>query len=429
MISVLSKPANQIGSADIQELIDSQVPEGEQIEFKESLTTGDGSPDRWVTQGDRIGRRAKNKILEESAAFANAYGGTLVLGIAEADTRPPVAAKISPIPLCMELGERLKLVFRDGVEPQIPSLEIFAVETDGNNGVVIIRTGKSRMAPHRVKPTRECTIRRGDRCEKMSMREIQELTLNASRGLELLEQRLSVRANTFRDEFRRLREPRAAYGIRVTAVPVVDEIRLRRVFRRTDLFPPNVSTSLANSSELDSSVNFPAHPRIWRPRLRYARSEYGDDGSYKKKPEVGHDHIYWEMHCDGTVEIGFLSCADVEGTPFRLYPDWPVHMLATAGSWANKVKKVCSTPALEYAIEIEIQSIGRNLPVASGYRSSDAVAVNDEIGELVQGSVKFPRYSLTESSEVIVILANFECDFWNSMGIDFGLNESVFSVT
>ena len=39
MIEVLSKPAEQISAGDIQSLIDSEVPEGEQIEFKEDTTS------------------------------------------------------------------------------------------------------------------------------------------------------------------------------------------------------------------------------------------------------------------------------------------------------------------------------------------------------------------------------------------------------
>ena len=43
MIAVLSKPADQVGVSDLKELIDSEVPESDQIEFKESLsTTRDG---------------------------------------------------------------------------------------------------------------------------------------------------------------------------------------------------------------------------------------------------------------------------------------------------------------------------------------------------------------------------------------------------
>jgi len=47
VISVLAKAMEQIGPDDIQELIDSAVPEGERIEFKESLRTRcDGG--QWV---------------------------------------------------------------------------------------------------------------------------------------------------------------------------------------------------------------------------------------------------------------------------------------------------------------------------------------------------------------------------------------------
>ena len=198
MISVLSKPLDQIGPGDLQELIDSEVPEGEQIEFKRSLRSkGDGTADRWLTHGDGIGERARDQILEEAVAFANAYGGVLLLGIAESrgsEPKPRVAAEISPIPRCADLAERLKLVFRDCVEPQIPRVEIVAVPTCGDGGVVVIRTGRSRMAPHRVEPTRKCPIRRSDRCEEMTMREIQDLTLNLSRGLERLERRLKQRS-------------------------------------------------------------------------------------------------------------------------------------------------------------------------------------------------------------------------------------------
>ena len=42
MIGVLSKPAHQIGISAIEELIASNVPEGEQVEFKESLSTEKG---------------------------------------------------------------------------------------------------------------------------------------------------------------------------------------------------------------------------------------------------------------------------------------------------------------------------------------------------------------------------------------------------
>ena len=44
MIAVLSKPADQVGVSDLEQLIESEVPESDQIEFKESLPTKDGPP-------------------------------------------------------------------------------------------------------------------------------------------------------------------------------------------------------------------------------------------------------------------------------------------------------------------------------------------------------------------------------------------------
>ena len=208
MIEVLSKPADQIRISDIESLIDSQVPESEQIEFKESLPARRNSTDPWIEGNNTIGNQAKDKILEEVVAFANAYGGVCLLGIKESRTKPPVATEISPIPRCAELAERLKLVFRDRVEPQLPQIEIIPIKTDGESGVVICRVGQSRLAPHRVTKTFVCPIRRSDRCEKMSMREIQDLTLNISRGLERLERRLSERSERFHQEFDRLKRTR-----------------------------------------------------------------------------------------------------------------------------------------------------------------------------------------------------------------------------
>ena len=80
MTEVLSKPADQIGIDDIKALITSKVPEGEQIEFKESLPAKKQPLDPWITGKDEIGDPAKNKILEEVVAFANAHGGALLLG-------------------------------------------------------------------------------------------------------------------------------------------------------------------------------------------------------------------------------------------------------------------------------------------------------------------------------------------------------------
>lgn len=172
MTAVLSKPAGDIDRADIEALISEQAPEGARIEFKESLPAGKGKTNAWLRDGSEIGKYARDKILEETVAFANAFGGALVLGIAESAGKPPIAERIAPLPRCADLAERFRQAFRDCVEPQLPSLEIVHVPVDGDSGVIVFRTGRSRLGPHRVAPTLVCPIRRADRCDPLSMREI-----------------------------------------------------------------------------------------------------------------------------------------------------------------------------------------------------------------------------------------------------------------
>ena len=183
----------------------------------------------------KVGRHAKDQILKEVVSFANAYGGALVLGIEEdKNSTPPVAKAIRAIPKCEVLAERFRIIFRDRVEPKLPSCDVFAVVTRGaDDGIVVFRVpGRSRLAPHRIKGTWICPVRRWDRSEEMSMREIQDMTLNVTRGLERLDRKLQERAARFEHEFERLASPDCAYGLRITALPVGHDVSLPTIVGR-----------------------------------------------------------------------------------------------------------------------------------------------------------------------------------------------------
>ena len=155
MIPVLSKPADQVDSDDIMSLVTSRIPEGEPVEFKRELPAK-GGQDSWMVDQKKIGQHAKDQILKEVVAFANAFGGVLVLGIEESSAVPRVAQDVHPVPRCVELAERFQLVFRDRVEPHLAHLEVFGVTTSGTEGVVVFRVPKSRRAPHRITRTWIC---------------------------------------------------------------------------------------------------------------------------------------------------------------------------------------------------------------------------------------------------------------------------------
>ena len=425
MLGVLAKPANQIGISDINSLVDSNVPEDEQIEFKESLSTKEDTVDPWASGKNKIGDRAKDALLKEAVGFANAYGGAVLLGIGESEAKPPVANRIVPIQRCADLAERLKLVFRDRVEPQLPRIDIFAVRTDGENGVVIIRVGRSRLAPHRVTRTLICPARRSDRCEEMSMREIQDMTLNVSRGLERLERHLSERAELFRQEFKRLQDPTSAWGIRLTAATVGDEIRIDRVFRQPGLAeefnePWHKVLHLQDGSErpvkgLDSQYH--ELPNFWKPRLRATRAE--PESTLRNNLPY---NSYRELHCDGLVEVGHVSINNYpEGQAHScsLSPDLAVCMFANVAVWADRIRKESRTPTAEYALVVEVISVGGGPVVVFNPDIYQRLA---QIAPLTfqPGPTTFPRYSLGSPDEIPALIALFHRDFWNSLGRDTG---------
>ena len=83
----------------------------------------------------------------------------------------------------------------------------------------MFRTGRSRLGPHRVASTLVCPVRRADRCEALSMREIQDMTLNLAHGTERLERQLRERSRKFEEEFKRLETPDDAFGFRMNGRP------------------------------------------------------------------------------------------------------------------------------------------------------------------------------------------------------------------
>ena len=436
MIDVLSKPAGRIGVEDIRALIDSEVPEGEQIEFKKALPAEKGKTDPWMDGKGGIGNHARDSILEEAVAFANAHGGALLLGIGESTSpaKSAIAANISPIPRCADLAERLKLAFRDCVEPHLPMIEIFSVATENDSGVVAIRVGRSRLAPHRVRTTRHCPVRRSDRCERMTMREIQDMTLNLSRGFERLEQRLKGRANRFPSEFQLLATPDDAWGLRLTAAPVQDDLRIERVFQGGAIvkdFDAPWRRILHRGNELDG-FHESWIPRSWRPKLRAARAEVEPNFTRRSQSR----NPFREIHCDGLVELGFAHIRvyprhghkpkgpEMDLLSPGLSPELPTEMFANLALWVDHIRKQMNSPTVEYALEFEIRVVGGAVPV----HVDPMPFLELKLPPLLPGTITFPRYSLGESASISNLISLFYRDFCHYLGQDTSTEESPFTI-
>jgi len=138
-MSLFNKNLKDITISDLQRLIEDEIIESKQIEYKSQL------PGK--KQSD------KQKFLADISSFANASGGDIIYGIKE-DRDKGTPDKIIGLELENVDQESLRLhnLIRDGIEPNIPSsqIDINIIEIKDSNSVIIIRIKKSWLGPHRV---------------------------------------------------------------------------------------------------------------------------------------------------------------------------------------------------------------------------------------------------------------------------------------
>ncbi len=399
---MFGKRPSELVKADIQRLVAEKVQEGTEIEFKETLPAKKGV-DPWLEGTQRIGEYARDQLLEEVIAFANAYGGTLIVGISESDDKPARAAEISVVPECAELAERLKLQCRDCIEPQVPLLEVAGVRTaNDGSGVVVFHVPRSRIAPHRHTKTRECYIRRADRSEKMTMREIQELTLQVERGLVAIETTFDKRGQQFLERFEDLSQwAEHAFGLRTTLVPLTP-LNMERVHSNHAVQPLlQILWGTIKGSE-PYKLYIPVRDERWRPILRGTRGTGGTD----------HCIVEREAHCDGIIE--YLMLCKKTDKPLRLYAGWVMGLLGNTLCAAERFRQGVGAPEVEYGLEFEINNRGDKLLIG---RYGDTT-YEDYMGSLEEERSIFPRYPVGPPDQFQSITELFYRDFLDAAGHD-----------
>ena len=256
------------------------------------------------------------------------------------------------------------------------------------------------------------------------MREVQDMTLNVTRGLERLDKKLKERAAQFEHEFERLTSPGAAYGIRITAVPVGDDIRLPTICRPyfelvEGLNTPKVTVTRQLPDREPTVVDglrdlhHVGHTQ-WNPQLRAARSRPQHD-----LPEFTYQD-YLELHCDGLVEFGWSSVIPDEKEP--LYSDYAIRELANVIYWADTIRRYADVGRAEYAVQVAVHVTGDRvfvLPGSSGSRGADLVIRGHLAGELSRGVTTLPRYSVDDVSDAGALLSMLEYDLCNAGGRAF----------
>lgn len=137
---------------------------------------------------------AKEKILKEISAFANADGGVLVIGIDEDEENR--ARSLSTFSDCSLHAQRIQQWSADNVEPPISTIKSDAHIKEGDKGVIVVTIPSSITAPHRLRLSkgqsrynRHVFVRRNRDSIPMTMLEIQDLVRLRDRGASDIESR------------------------------------------------------------------------------------------------------------------------------------------------------------------------------------------------------------------------------------------------
>lgn len=132
---MIPRSFDDIDISDIRKLIDNQVAEHRMLEFKRNLP-GDTKDER-------------REFLADVTSFANAQGGDIVYGLAEAQG---AASAVHGLEVLDADAELLSIEDRilAGVEPRLPGLRLKWIVGAGGERVLLIRIPASTAAPHRV---------------------------------------------------------------------------------------------------------------------------------------------------------------------------------------------------------------------------------------------------------------------------------------
>jgi Schlafen, AlbA_2 len=405
---MFGKLPSELTPEDIDRVRSEQVQEGSQVEFKETLPAKGAAVDPWVSGKDQVGDFARNKLVEEVIAFANAYGGWLLVGIQETSEKPARASAVAPIRDCAELAERLRLMCRDCIEPKLPVLEVAGVSVaDDEAGVVVFHVPRSRMAPHRHTVTKECYVRRADRTEKMTMREIQDLTLQVERGLAAIERQFQERREQFARRFAAFRGMNTnAFGLRATLVPLTP-IYVDRVHQNAATSPPAHKLWATSQDGRSFDLDFRDRGAAWRPLIRGSLNFDSSRGLTNSR----------EVHCDGLIEYIVMHQGETEKSGPR-EPEFhlPIHLVmglfGNALCAAERFRRAAGAPDVEYGLEFEPAS-----PVDLPVGPYGGIFYMGTFGPLPAGTT-FPRYSVGTPDEFQSLSQAFQRDFWNGAGCD-----------
>jgi hypothetical protein len=409
--AIFEKPLAELAWSDFESIIFNRLEEDQTLELKETLPARDGNADIWQSGQNKIGDYARNTLAKEVVAFANAYGGVIIIGIAETDEKPPRAKEFGRhlIRNCNECVERLGPSLRSLIDPPIAAFDIRAFPKLNDNtgeGLIVIRVGSSTQAPHGVGRPPEAYVRRGSAKEPLTMRDLHNLFWETRTRRERIVEMRGERQQFLLDlEKKKLagrltpvnsREPIPAsgphLGFRCTVIPeeplglrgIADDLsRYRTLFALPSLWRKNGSPPVHLFGSGAPTFG-------WQPRAHSARTEHCSPRGFG----------VWTIGDDGLADITGFSLTD------RHSPVWFTETVAQALLMGEKLRLRANRPEVPLIIDVQFHHDGTAQTVlGDSYKATPDETI--QIGPFVVGT----------RVDIPPVYQELEREIWFGLGI------------
>jgi len=413
--AIFEKPLSELTWSDFEDIVANGLEEDQTLEFKESLQVKDGGIDPWQSGSSKIGKYARDSLAEEIVAFANAYGGVVIVGIEETKDNPrrAEAFKTPLIRDCIECMDHLEPALRSCFDPPISGFDIRAIPKPNGEGegLIVIRVASSTLAPHGVGRPPEAYVRRGSVKDPLTMRDLHNLFWESRTRRERV---LEIRRERHQFMLELEAKKKAGRLIQCDGHPV-SASQPHLMFRCSIIPEQSLGLSGIASALIRNPLARPeipqkgnpgipafgngALPPGWQPKAHSAQAE---DFSRRM-------FSLWTIGDDGLIEvIGFSLSHELEK---RHYPGWFSLSVAQLLLMAEKLRLRAGRPDVPLAIDAQFLHDGTALAMldreSALYLSPAVPDENIEIGPFV----------VATRAEIPNIHQEIECEIWFRLGV------------
>lgn len=362
MQSLRNKPLRDWTILDLNQVIEEQWNEDVSFEIKEKLPLSKDA--KGWSSSSKLHPSERDGLAKEIVAFANTRGGLLIVGIEESGEAPKRASKLAEsLPKVAELADRLSQALSASIDPPLRGLEVQPIVSEEDAGYLVIRVPQSNLAPHGYGMPAQAYVRRQDRSEPMSMRDLQATFWESRTRIE----RIDALRKEKQEELDALPRHQNCFVYRLTAIPDSDFLLTSLVHKihNSDLIP--LASSRTGATSQAAPWPFFFDPKRWQPDLNGARAWF-------RKDDLNSQNGYWEIDTSGAVTVvGEVANPYNADKRARIHAAWLQATCADLLTLGLVVSRSVNSEMLRWTVDGEVYATSTTATV--GYGPNDTAEV------------------------------------------------------